>query len=70
VHINSAQPGVEEGVTMGWCWRSHPALGYHDEMKYCLRLMMGKSHKDTSYALLPKNISYVHKSDGARLSTT
>jgi hypothetical protein len=30
VHINSAQLRVKEGVTMGWCWKSHPALGYRD----------------------------------------
>jgi hypothetical protein len=70
VHINSAQLGVEEGVTMGWCWKYHPALGYRDEMKSRLKLMMGKAHEDTSYALFPKNIRYIRKSDGAKLSTT
>jgi hypothetical protein len=40
LHINSAQLGVEEGVTMGWCWKSHPAFGYRDEMKSRLKLMM------------------------------
>jgi hypothetical protein len=70
VHINSAQLGVEEGVTMGWCWKSHPAFGYRDEMKSRLKLIMGKPHEDTSYALFPKNIRYIRKSDGAKLSTT
>jgi hypothetical protein len=56
VHINSAHLGVEERVTMGWCWKSHPAFGYHDEMKSHLKLMMGKDHEDTAYDLLPKNI--------------
>jgi hypothetical protein len=70
VHINSAQLGVEEGVTMGWCWKSHPAFGYRDEMKYRLKPMMGKAHEDTSYTLFPKNIRYIRKSDGATLSTT
>jgi hypothetical protein len=70
VHINSAQLGVEEGVTMGWCWKSHPAFGYRDEMKSRLKLMMDKAHEDTSYALFPKNIRYIRKSDGAKLSTT
>jgi hypothetical protein len=50
--------------------KSHPAFGYRDEMKSRLKLMMGKSHEDTSYALFPKNIRYTHKSDGAKLSTT
>jgi hypothetical protein len=59
VHINSAQLGVKEGGTMGWCWKSHPAFGYRDEMKSCLKLMMGKEYEDTSYALLTKNIRYV-----------
>jgi hypothetical protein len=70
LHINSAQLGVEEGITMGWCWKSHPAFGYRDEMKSRLKLMMGKAHEDTSYALFPKNIRYIRKSDGAKLSTT
>jgi hypothetical protein len=70
VHINSAQLGVEEGVTMGWCWKSHPAFGYRDEMKSRLKLMMGKAHEDTSYALFPKNIRYIRKSDGEKLRTT
>jgi hypothetical protein len=70
VHINSAQLGVKEGVTMGWCWKWHPAFGYRDEMKSCVKLMMGKEHEDTLYALFPKNIRHVHKSDGAKLSTT
>jgi hypothetical protein len=70
VRINSAQLGVEERVTMGLCWKSHPAFGYRDEMKSFLKLMMVKEHEDTSYALLPKNIRYVRKSDGAKLSTT
>jgi hypothetical protein len=48
VHINSAQLGVEEGFTMGWCWKSHPAFGYRDEIKSRLKLMMGKAHEDTS----------------------
>jgi hypothetical protein len=70
IHINSAQLGVEEGVTMGWYWKSHPAFDYRDEMKSCLKVMMGKEHEDTSYVLFPKNIRYVRKSDGAKLNTT
>jgi hypothetical protein len=69
-HINSAQLGVEEGVTMGWCWKSHPAFGHPDEMKSRLKLMMGKEHEYIVYAFFPKNIRYVRKSDGAKLSTT
>jgi hypothetical protein len=70
VHINSAQLGVDEGVTMGWCWKSHPAFGYRDEMTSCLKLIMGKEHDDTAYALFPKNIQYVRTFYGAKLSTT
>jgi hypothetical protein len=70
VHINSAQLGVEECVTMGWCWKSNPAFRCCDDMKSRLKLMMGKAHEDTSYALFPKNIRYVNKSYGAKLSTT
>jgi hypothetical protein len=55
---------------MGWCWKSHPAFGYRDEMKSRLKLMMGKAHEDTSYALFPKNIIYIRTSNGAKLSTT
>jgi hypothetical protein len=39
-------------------------------MKYHLKLMMGKAHQDTSYALFPKNIRYIRKSYGEKLSTT
>jgi hypothetical protein len=70
VHINSAQLGVKEGVTMGWCWKLHPAFGYRNEMKSRLKPMMGKEHEDTVYALFPRNIRYVCKSDGTKLSTT
>jgi hypothetical protein len=70
VHINSAQLGVEEGVTMGWCWKSHPSFGYRDEMKSRLKIMMGKEHEETSYALFPKNIRYFRKFYGAKFSTT
>jgi hypothetical protein len=70
VHIKSAQLGVEEGVIMGWCWKSHPAFGYRYEMRSRLKLMMGKAYKDTSYVLFPKNIRYIRKSDGTKLSTT
>jgi hypothetical protein len=55
---------------MGWCWKSHPVLGYREEMKSHLKLMMGKAHEDTLFALFPKNIRYIRKSDGANLSTT
>jgi hypothetical protein len=55
---------------MGWCWKSHSAFGYRDEMKSRLKLIMGKAHEDTSYVLFPKNIRYIRKSDVAKLSTT
>jgi hypothetical protein len=55
---------------MGWCWKSHPDFGFRDEMKSRLKLMLGKEHDNTSYALFPKNIRYVRKSEGAKLSTT
>jgi hypothetical protein len=32
--------------------------------------MMGKEQEDIIYALFPKNIRYVRRSDGAKLSTT
>jgi hypothetical protein len=70
VHINSAHLGVEEGVTFGWCWKSHPAFGYSDEMKSHLKLMMGKEHEDITYVLFPKNIRYFCKSDGDKLNIT
>jgi hypothetical protein len=39
-------------------------------MKSRLKLMMGKLHEGTSYALFSKNIRYICKSDGAKLSAT
>jgi hypothetical protein len=38
-------------------------------MKSRLKLMMGKAHEDTSYALFPKNIIYIRKYYGEKLST-
>jgi hypothetical protein len=38
-------------------------------VKSRLKMMIGKEHEDISYALFPKNIRYVRKSDGAKLST-
>jgi hypothetical protein len=54
---------------MGWCWKSHPEFGYRNEMKSRLKLMMGKEHEDTAYALFLKNIRYLRTSDGAKLIT-
>jgi hypothetical protein len=51
--INSAHLGVEEGVTVGWCWKSHPDFGYRDEMKSRLKLIMGKAHEDICILCFP-----------------
>jgi hypothetical protein len=58
------------GSDNGMVLEVDPMCGYRDEMKSRLKLMMVKEHEDTAYALFPKNIRYVRKSDGAKLSTT
>jgi hypothetical protein len=33
VYINNAQLGTEEGVTLGWMHRAHPAFCFREDIK-------------------------------------
>jgi hypothetical protein len=40
VHINNAQLGEKEGITLGWIWKSHPAFSYRGDLKYRIHEML------------------------------
>jgi hypothetical protein len=40
VNINKAQLGEEDGITLGWTLKAHPAFCYRDDMKEALYNMM------------------------------
>jgi hypothetical protein len=79
VYINKAQLGEEEGITLGWILKSHPAFCFRDDMKDALcnmmgetfknvHCMMGETFKNVHYALFPKNIKYKRIKDGEKMS--
>jgi hypothetical protein len=70
VHINKAQLGSEEGVTLGWMHQAHPAFCFREDINERLRELMGDEHKEVQYAPFPETINYKHISDGVRLTTT
>jgi hypothetical protein len=69
VYINKAQLGEEEGITLGWILKAHPAFCFRDDMKDALCNMMGETFKNVHYALFPKTIKYKRSKDGAKIST-
>jgi hypothetical protein len=69
VYINKAQLGEEEGITLGWILKAHPAFCFRDDMKDALCNMMGETFKNVHYALFPKTIKYKRSKDGANMST-
>jgi hypothetical protein len=56
VYINKAQLGTEEGLSLGWIHKAHPAFAFRDSMKEQLQAMMKKEFKDIKYALSPRTI--------------
>jgi hypothetical protein len=70
VHINNAQLGLEEGIVMGWITGSHSASAHRDGMSEELSTMMGKEVEGLEWALYPKRIYYIRKSDNVKLATT
>jgi hypothetical protein len=42
VYINKAQLGTEEGLSLGWIHKAHPAFAFRDGMKEQLQAMMNK----------------------------
>jgi hypothetical protein len=45
VYINKSQLGDEDGITLGWTLKSHPAFCYIDDMKNSLYKIMGEEFK-------------------------
>jgi hypothetical protein len=50
--------GDEEGITLGWILRAHPASGFRDNIKERLIAMMIKDDKEIKLAIFPKTIKY------------
>jgi hypothetical protein len=69
VYINKAQLGEEEGITLGWIFKAHPAFCFRDDMKDALYNMMGETFKNVHTVLFPKTIKYKRSKDGAKMST-
>jgi hypothetical protein len=69
VYITKAQLGEEEGITLDWILKAHPAFCFRDDMKESLYNMMGEAFKGVHYVLFPKTIKYKHSKDGAKMST-
>jgi hypothetical protein len=73
VYINNAQLGTEEGLSLGWIDKSHPAFAFRDGMKEQLQAMMRKNFKDfkdfkdMKYDLFPRTVKY-KRSDGMMLT--
>jgi hypothetical protein len=59
VHINYAQLGMLETVTLGWSGHAHPSLGCRDEIKKRVSKIMESEYKTMQYALFPGAFHYV-----------
>jgi hypothetical protein len=68
VYINKAQLGTEEGLSLGWIYKAHPAFAFRDGTKEQIHAMMNREFKDIKYALFPRTIKY-KRSDGMMLTT-
>jgi hypothetical protein len=60
VHLNYAQLGVFDTVTLGWVSGSHPSYSYHDEMKERMSKLMAGEHKNVQYTLFPTSLHYIN----------
>jgi hypothetical protein len=68
VHINYAQLGIFDTVTLGWVAGAHPSYSYRDEMKDRMVKLMAGEHKSVQYALFPRAFHYINNKN-KRLST-
>jgi hypothetical protein len=59
VHINYAQLGIVETVTLGKIGQAHPSFGYRDETKERISKLMKSKHTNMQYALFPRTFHYV-----------
>jgi hypothetical protein len=67
-YINKAQLGKEDGITLGWTLKVHPAFCDRDDMKEPLYNMMGEVCKCLQYALFPKTSKYKRSKDGDKMT--
>jgi hypothetical protein len=67
VYIYKAQFRIEEGLSLGWIHKAHPAFAFRNGMKEQLQAMMNKEFKDIKYALFPRTVKY-NISDGMMLT--
>jgi hypothetical protein len=68
VHLNYAQLGVFNTVTLVWVAGAHPSYNYRDEMKERMLKLMPGEHKNVQYALFPRSFHYINNKN-KRLST-
>jgi hypothetical protein len=68
VHINYAQLGIFDTVTLEWVAGAHPSYSYRDEMKDRMEKLMAGEHKSVQYALFPRAFHYINNKN-KRLST-
>jgi hypothetical protein len=59
VHMNYAQLGVFDTVTLGWVAGAHPTFSYRKEMQEILGKFMTGEHKNLQYALFPRSFHYI-----------
>jgi hypothetical protein len=60
VHLNYAQLGVFDTVTLGWVAGAHPKYSYRDKMKERMFKLMAGEHKNVQYALFPRSFHYIN----------
>jgi hypothetical protein len=60
VHINYAQLGIFDTITLGWVAGAHPSYSYRDEMKERMENLMVGEHKSVQYALFTRVFHYIN----------
>jgi hypothetical protein len=68
VHINYAQLGMVETVTLGWIGQAHPSFGYRDETKEWISKLMKSEYPNMQYAWFPRAFHYV-TDENVRMTT-
>jgi hypothetical protein len=59
IHINYAQLGMVETVTLEWIGQAHPSFGCRDETKERISKLMEREYQNMQYALFPRVFHYV-----------
>jgi hypothetical protein len=59
-HLNYAQLGVFDTVTLGWVAGAHPSYSYRNEMKERMSKLMAGEHKNVQYTLFPRSFHYIN----------